>query len=223
MIVKEASWIGNTLLELLAERGELRLLNIGSSTGTFRSVDQPYIDALIFQPLSQVATVSVWHCDARDGHGIDVELDVTSEGALGVLSALDCNTFLVSNLLEHVGRIEDVVSLLDQLVPAGRTLIVTGPKLFPYHPDPIDNMFRPSRLELERLFPSFEIQEFRVVKSPNVMCATTTGLWQHVRSHLAFFRQRLAVSNSERPPLERLLPVSAFCCILERKGPSAQG
>lgn len=49
------------------------------------------------------------------------------------------------------------------IIPEGGFLIVSVPRVFPYHPNPIDNGFRPSTGDLKRLFPDFKIIARKIV------------------------------------------------------------
>jgi hypothetical protein len=46
-----------------------------------------------------------------------------------------------------------VCAALEELLPPGGLLFLSVPHEFPYHPDPIDTMFRPGVEQLLRLFP----------------------------------------------------------------------
>ncbi|HYJ53336.1 MAG TPA: hypothetical protein VEW04_09190, partial [Allosphingosinicella sp.] len=64
------------LCEILLERGDVSpLLNLGSSTGAFRSSAKPHVEARLFAPLRE-AGVEVVHCDLKEGEGVDVVGDI---------------------------------------------------------------------------------------------------------------------------------------------------
>ena len=174
VLVREASWIGATLEGLAKDSGGITVLNIGSSTADFRTSSQPYIEECIFGPLGINPRNQVIHCDLRVGPGVDVNADITDESSVALLDELGCDTFLVSNLLEHVNDVESSVANLRRLVGDGHNLIVTGPLDFPYHPDPIDNMFRPTRAEVIELFGGFRLREWHVARHLNIVTGTQT-------------------------------------------------
>lgn len=145
MLIAEADWIGSITSGLPAEAFPLG--NIGCQTDKSRKEVQPWIQQRIFDPLAS-RNQPVVHVDIRDEPGVDVVADLMSDQGLATLRGLGVRTVLCSNLLEHV---EDPVAVLDRLVevvPPGGYLIVTGPRDFPYHADPIDTMFRPSWQEM---------------------------------------------------------------------------
>lgn len=64
----------------------------------------------------------------------------------------------MSNLLEHVSEPGLVITALTDWMSPGQVALLTGPPRFPYHPDPIDNMFRVKASELSTLISEdFEI------------------------------------------------------------------
>jgi len=59
---------------------------------------------------------------------------------------------LCFNLLEHVSDISMVIIGLEKVTRNGGYLLITVPKRYLYHPDPIDNFFRPDCKTLENIF-----------------------------------------------------------------------
>ena len=216
MLVKEARWIGATLNGLATDSGAITVLNIGSSTLDFRTSSQPYIEECIFGPLGINPSNHVIHCDLRSGPGVDVNADITDESNVEMLDTLGCDTFLVSNLLEHVNDVESSVANLRMLVGEGHNLIVTGPLDFPYHPDPIDNMFRPTRAEVIELFGGFRLREWYVARHLNIVTGTQTAATARLRGSLGLVKKVFPppVGIGERVTL--LKPVSAWCALLTR-------
>jgi hypothetical protein len=151
MLMAEAQWIGRTLGQLDAE--DLSpLLNVGSATATFREVVQPWIDREIVAPLVRRG-VAIHHLDIQEGDGIDLRGDLTDDTFVAELGSYGYKALLCCNLLEHVLAPSSICRKLELLVPVGGYLLITVPNRFPYHPDPIDTMFRPEVDELVQLFP----------------------------------------------------------------------
>ena len=128
------------------------LLNVGSATAEFRQQAQPWIDQLIFGPLRQ-RHVEVCHLDMFDGQGVDLCGDLNDERFIAGLFHHGYRTVLCCNLLEHVADPAAICGKLEHLLPEGGHIIASVPYRFPYHPDPIDTMFRPTPQELINLFP----------------------------------------------------------------------
>jgi hypothetical protein len=164
----EAAWIGAVLRDLPDDA--FPLLNLGSSTRTFRERDQPYIDELIFRPLA-ARGVRVIHADLKAEDGVDVVFDFTSpvERAGLVEKVGQVQTIVCSNLLEHlpIAPSEAAAHLLD-VCPDGGYVIVTAPRRFGYHPDPIDNGYRPSSQELAALFDGSVVLREADVRGPTL-------------------------------------------------------
>jgi SAM-dependent methyltransferase len=147
---EEATWLEELLAALPLEAGA-RILDIGSSTEYFRRVEQPYIDYHVFRPLRRRGVQAV-HVDVKEADGVDVVCDLTDPGLGSRLDELPRGDIvLCSNLLEHVTDRELVVGRLRALTAAGGLLVVTVPHVYPYHPDPIDTLFRPTDEELRSL------------------------------------------------------------------------
>ncbi len=182
----EANWIGRSLAEL--DTGQISpLLNVGSATANFREQAQPWIDREIFAPLRKRG-VAVHHLDIQKGDGIDLHGDLNDDAFVEGLSAFGYRALLCCNVLEHVADPAIICAKLERLVPPGGYLVVTVPNRFPYHPDPIDTMFRPEVSEVARLFP-----QCRLVSGTLLDCGTG---WDYVERDpqvlLAKLKRRLA-------------------------------
>lgn len=147
MFEEEAGWIERVLAGIQAAPGTC-VLDIGSSTAHFRTVEQPFIETRIFAPL-RARGAEIVHLDAKPADGVDVVCDLTDPGVdvAGTLGRR-FDVVLCCNLLEHVVDRETTVDRVAGLVAPGGTLIVTVPGRYRYHEDPIDTLFRPSPQEL---------------------------------------------------------------------------
>lgn len=170
MLATEACWIGN-ILDKLATESISPLLNIGSSTSDFREQIQPWIDRSIFAPL-RARAVEVVHVDIREGAGIDLHGDLSDDSFVADLASRSYRALLCCNLLEHVPDPAAICAKIERLVPVGGYLIVTVPNRFPYHPDPIDTMFRPDLEDIARLLPNC-----RLIRGEVLDCGTG---WDYV-------------------------------------------
>ena len=140
------------LREILLARGAISpLLNLGSSNRGFRETDKPHIEAQLFGPL-RGADVAVVHSDLKHGDGVDVSGDVLDPAVADRLTAMQFRCVLLSNMLEHVADRAAVAAACERIVGPGGLILATVPSSFPYHADPIDTGYRPSPVELARLF-----------------------------------------------------------------------
>jgi hypothetical protein len=161
MLAKEARWIGHALAPI--ETHELTpVLNVGSATSAFREQVQPWIEREIFAPL-RARGVQVEHTDIQHGAGVDLVGDLSDNSFVNRLAARRYRSLLCCNLLEHVDKPAEVATKLQSLVMAGGFLVVTVPRSFPYHPDPIDTMFRPDAAQLSQLFPGCRLVEATIL------------------------------------------------------------
>lgn len=106
------------------------------------------------------------HLDGQAGEGIDVVADIASDGFdPSVIGTFDL--VLCTNLLEHVLHREQTIQYLFDLAAPNAYVVVTVPKKFPYHEDPIDTMYRPTPKQLgaalRRVNPSSKIEREAVV------------------------------------------------------------
>lgn len=162
VFVDESLWIRQALEKLPLHAG-MRVLDIGSSSLSFRTVVQPHIDRNVFAPLRERG-LQVLHVDARDEPGVDIIADVTT--LEGVNETYDL--VLCTNLLEHVVNRQETVRHVKRVVrPAGK-LILTVPRRYPIHADPIDTGYRPDATELSALlgWPAVLTAEVLTVRDP---------------------------------------------------------
>jgi SAM-dependent methyltransferase len=160
MLYEEAQWIGNKLQTAFSS-GQ-RILNLGSSTLHARTVVQPHMSSFIFEPLNQMG-VEVVHSDISKEEGVDLVGDFTDPEFIATLKSQKFDGVLCCNLLEHLENRQLLIDSLTAIVPARGFLLITVPKQYPYHLDPIDTMYRPNPAELSALFPEFEILHAEIV------------------------------------------------------------
>ncbi len=162
MLKQEAQWIGG-LLGSSADDSLFPLLNVGSHTDQFRTKEQPWIDRYVFRPIRERGG-RVIHTDLRDAPGVEITGDLTDEHFRNRLRQLGIRSVLCCNLLEHVPEPKVIADSLSDLVAPGGYAVLSVPRRFPYHADPIDTMFRPSPEALAALFPKLDVVDAAVVR-----------------------------------------------------------
>jgi hypothetical protein len=161
MFPNEASWFYDKILQI--NPGEVfPMLNLGSSTGYYRTIIQPYIDNLLFKPLREQGR-KVIHCDIKEAEGVDIIGDLSSTAFVEKLQCFEFRSVICSHLLEHVENPASVASSIMQIIPADGYLFVSCPYRYPHHPDPVDTMFRPSPEKLSSYFPGMKIIDSCVI------------------------------------------------------------
>lgn len=169
MMREEARWFGERLADM--DRADVfPMCNIGSSTEDFRKRQQPWIHQYVFAPLQERSGI-VRHLDVKQAPGVDIVGDLSDPAFLDQLSRMSFRSFLCSNLLEHIQDREGLCQKLNALVPRGGHLLVSCPFRYPYHPDPIDTLFRPSAEELASLFPNTRIRYATTVAGDRFLSA----------------------------------------------------
>ncbi|MFT3727191.1 MAG: hypothetical protein QM759_05145 [Terricaulis sp.] len=180
MLKCDAIWLQQALARFSSE--ELSpIVNIGSSTKHFRTVEQPFIDELIFAPLA-ARGVKVIHVDLKAGDGVDISTDIFNNAGLEEVRKHAPKSVICTHMFEHVVSREDLAARLMALLPMNGLFFITVPSSYHQHNDPIDTMFRPTPEELAALFPGQQIMEKQSLAGDSY--------WMHVRKRpvTLFFR-----------------------------------
>jgi hypothetical protein len=153
----EAKWIAEVPGTLPLEQASPGL-DLGSSDLVYRTKTQPWIAERVFEPLTRRG-VKIIYSDLKQSAGVDLVADLMSDTDFDRIRVIQPKTVLCCNILEHVVDRSAFAGRLTALVPAGGHLILTAPRSYPYHEDPIDTGFRPTPQVLAALFPAFQIAE----------------------------------------------------------------
>lgn len=155
MRTSEAAFIGARLQDIPVEKLS-PVLNLGSSNAEFRKQTHPHVDREIFFPL-EARGARVIHADLKHDEGIDIVGDVYDPAFQAQCQQLQPQTVLCCNILEHVRSATGFADIVSGLVPANGYVVVSVPHSYPFHPDPIDTLFRPAPADVVSLFgPAFE-------------------------------------------------------------------
>ena len=156
MLVREAEVVAEMLKSSLSGLPQkATIFNIGSSTSHFRTVVQPHIARLVFEPL-EAQGHRIVHIDLKNEVGVDLCGDITDPAFQMKLQSLKPDLVICSNILEHVADVSGFCRALNVLGRQAQ-LLITCPRRYPYHPDPIDNGFRPDALEIAEKFPNHRL------------------------------------------------------------------
>jgi SAM-dependent methyltransferase len=151
MFDREARWVAGQLARYPA--GQISpLLNVGSSTSDFRQRVQPWTTRHIFAPLA-ARGVEIVHLDSRTGAGIDICADLLDDADFARIRATRYRALLCCNILEHVLNPAEFARRCVELVLPGGVIVVTVPRSYPRHGDPIDTLYRPTPEKAAALFP----------------------------------------------------------------------
>jgi hypothetical protein len=134
------------------------------------------------------------------GEGVDIVLDFEKKK---IKKIIGLKSIFVNNLLEHVAYPEAVAKKIEELIPSGGYIFVSCPYKYPYHPSPIDNMFRPTPSQLALLFPKCNVVAYDIVYGETLLDALSKSdgfkipsikYWHSILSHLTFINRKFAVS-----------------------------
>ena len=145
----EAKWIESALRVYPADSLS-PILDIGSQTLAFRTQDKPYIHDDLFAPL-MARGISVVYSDLQEGEGIDISANLLEDAGYNEIKQTAPRTIFCNNVLEHVLDPAEFANRCFALLPPGGRLVITVPKSYPHHRDPIDTMFRPTPEEISAL------------------------------------------------------------------------
>ena len=158
MIKTEAKEIDDTLIKIinnLSNKDQIIILNLSSQIKNFIDSHQPYIHRNIFQRFENNPKIRLINVDLQESLGVDITMDHTQQTGYDQLRDYCPDIILISNLLEHVESVDSVISNLAKHLNNYYHIVCSGPGFFPYHADPIDNLFRPSKKELKNIFAKF--------------------------------------------------------------------
>ncbi len=164
---REAAWLGRRLGEI-AIRDLSPMLSVGSGTKAFRAAFQPWIESDVYGPLGERG-VTVLHHEMFAAPGVDVVGDLGDPDVRDHLRQLGVRSVMCLNVFEHVLDREGLADALVGCLPRGGIAVVTVPRRFPYHADPIDTLFRPTAEELGRLFRGIELVDTGTVKCESLL------------------------------------------------------
>jgi SAM-dependent methyltransferase len=181
----EARWVGDQLAAFPAPQLS-PLLNVGSSTSDFREAAQPWTTRNIFTPLDERG-VEIVHLDARAGAGIDIRGDLLDDSDFARIASRRYRALLCCNILEHVRDPGEFARRCVELVAPGGVIVVTVPRSYPRHGDPIDTLYRPTPEEAAALFPDTLVVASQIIEiSESYRDAVRRRPWILLR-HLARF------------------------------------
>lgn len=150
----ESKVVGELLRSIDAKEFPEHCINIGAGDVLNMKKRKPWVEENVFHTLSE-RRCGLIHTDLFNFEGIDETLDLNQTDCLDFTETmLGTRLFLCANVLEHLTaktRVTAVKAIATVLRP-GDFLLVTVPQSYPYHPDPIDTMFRPSPEDLSALF-----------------------------------------------------------------------
>ena len=217
MLINEAKWLGEQIAKIPAQEIS-PCLNLGCQTGDYQAHGAPWIDQYIMSPLKNRG-VKIVNTDLQEAPGVDIVGDLLDQEFQQRLLTMQFGSAICCNLLEHVEDINNLAAHVARIPRTSGWLFVSCPRAYPYHPDPIDNGFRPSPAELSALFPGFE-----QVAAADVVCETGWDEWSRSRFGGWGKLARLALPfinfRGWQAAAQRLGWISkhfsASCCLLKR-------
>jgi len=144
------------------------LIELGASTEAFLET-HPHVENDLLGPLVRRG-VRIVKTDLLPGPHIDIAGDIYDSAVQATLKAVGAKCVLCCNIFEHVADRDTFARVCDEILSPGGTIIVSVPKSYPLHMDPIDTYYRPTPAEIARLFPGYV-----VLASESVVSGTAVG------------------------------------------------
>jgi hypothetical protein len=152
---QEAEWVNRCITQLTFDKDFISCLNIGSSDRLYREVSKPFINELIFRPLSEKA--SILHVDIKNSDGVDVVGDFADPTFTERLSETKYDLILCNNLVTHVRNRELIFKLIENCIQRSGYLLFSAPQVYPYCADPYDAKYRPSLSQILGALPNYSL------------------------------------------------------------------
>ena len=207
MLAAEARWIGERI-SALGLGGDQTVIDVGSSSEPFRCLIQPHIDFEIFRPLRE-AGVRIVHVDARADEGVDVVADVTDPAEVPDELRGAGDVVISASMLEHIPERRGAIACLRELTRPGGRLVLTAPRRFPRHRDPVDTGYRPTADELAvDLGDGFEIEAKTLIEDSVEMRVTDGPMLRHTGRLLMLAGARM-IRRSSMPRRVQIVAVLA--------------
>ena len=166
MYVENAAWVRDALAAIRLPENA-RVIDVGSSTLHYRTIEQPHVEREVLAPLrSRGARLT--HLDAKPAEGVDViqDLDTATPELAERLGTFDL--VLCVGLLGYVKEPTNTIDVVASLVGACGWLVSTTPESYRRTLDPHDNMWRPTARELAA---EYEQRGLEVVREESVQIA----------------------------------------------------
>jgi hypothetical protein len=131
------------------------LIELGASTQAFLET-HPHVEKNLLGPLVQRG-IRIVKTDLQPGPHIDITGDIYDPAVQAKLKAVGAKCILCCNIFEHVADRETFARVCDGILSPGGTIVVTVPRSYPLHMDPIDTYYRPKPREIAQLFPGYVV------------------------------------------------------------------
>jgi hypothetical protein len=220
MLPPEARWF-RSIFARYSDDELFPMLNVGGSGALMQRRVQPWIEQDVLSPLRRRGRII--NVDLFPGEGVDYAGDIADAAFVARLARENVKSILCSNVLEHVQDPVLFAQRLRPIVQAGGLIFLSVPNQFPYHPDPIDTMFRPTPAELAGLFPNSDVETADLIDGGTLVSYTLKRAFRDPGAFLNTIRAREAApANKAQTPLREFLPwlVRRFrvsCAVLRAK------
>jgi hypothetical protein len=218
MLYRESLWIKYAVNLIGTELKNSNIINLGSSTSEFIATKQPYIQTNVIDVLSSLGNVI--SVDIKKENGVDLVANFLTKEGQKIIKSKHPKLVVASNLLEHLPDPLIGLQEIEGLLDSGAFLLLTGPTWYPYHPDPIDNSFRPSTRTIKRLLDEkFKVTKIDSVFGGSVLTCTSANKSLAYKWFYSQFKWREMSRNPRgfgAMIRNSVYPVRAYCALLQK-------
>jgi hypothetical protein len=158
--VETAAWTRAALAQLDLPPGG-RVLDIGSSTRHYRTVEQPHIEREVLAPL-RVRGLELVHLDAKDAPGVDVVCDLDRVDGQVAEQLGEHDLVIVAAVLQYLIKPGRAAQFAVRTLAPGGYLVAHSAERARRTSDPVDRMHRMSPGQLAGLFEAHGLERVRV-------------------------------------------------------------
>ena len=155
---------------------------------------------------------------------MDLSGDLQDKNFLNKLESMNFKSVFCNHLFEHINNKEAVAKSIEKIIPSRGYLFISCPYKFPYHPGPIDNMFRPDANEILELFQNCEIVTDVIVKEPVIIYLLRRLITNPFGVLKKFMRKSKDIKNTDVPSASTktflfwvFKSFSSTCVVLKKK------
>ena len=140
--------------------------------------------------------VRVIHFDQKSGPDVHISGDIFDPACQEKLKDLAPKLIICANMVEHLPphKLKEFPEILFHILSEGGYLFISAPRSYPYHADPIDNMYRPTSAELAGTFPHMTMVASDVIVAStyweDLQTYSWSDYWRIARRLLKPFRKR---------------------------------
>ena len=168
MRIEESLKIKSIIRDSQIKNGNYKtIINLGCGDIKNFLKSKPYVKKNVFDPLKKQGAVII-NVDSYHYPNIDFVLDLTKLINFDFLKKTKSpRLYILANVLEHIPSEKRLVAIKNiyNNMKKNDSIIITVPHQYPYHPCPIDTLYRPLPNDIKKLLPFINWKSLFLVNS----------------------------------------------------------